>query len=65
MSAFFVHTVRYGQEIVGVLEHVSRTGAELVVDALIDSGVKLVFAYPGGAVMPLRDHAPDTVTGGL
>src|SRR3990167_8018714 len=32
------------------------TGAEMVVQALIDQGVKHVFGYPGGAILPV-DHA--------
>jgi acetolactate synthase-1/2/3 large subunit len=32
------------------------TGAEMVVQALIDQGVKHVFGYPGGAVLPIYDE---------
>ncbi len=31
------------------------TGAEMVVQALIDQGVKHIFGYPGGAVLPIYD----------
>ncbi len=31
------------------------TGAEIVVQALRDQGVKVVFGYPGGAVLPIYD----------
>src|ERR1700742_4473014 len=31
------------------------TGAEIVVKALIDQGVEIIFGYPGGAVLPLYD----------
>ncbi len=31
------------------------TGAEMVVQALIDQGVKTIFGYPGGAVLPIYD----------
>jgi acetolactate synthase-1/2/3 large subunit len=31
------------------------TGAEMVVQALIDQGVRHVFGYPGGAVLPIYD----------
>ena len=31
------------------------TGAEIVVEALKDQGVELVFGYPGGAVLPIYD----------
>jgi acetolactate synthase-1/2/3 large subunit len=34
-------------------------GAQLVVDALIDEGVDLVFGYPGGAILPLYDALYD------
>ena len=30
------------------------TGAEIVVQALMDQGVDTVFGYPGGAVLPIR-----------
>jgi acetolactate synthase-1/2/3 large subunit len=32
------------------------TGAEIVVQALIDQGVKHIFGYPGGAVLPIYDE---------
>ncbi|MEP3247133.1 MAG: acetolactate synthase 3 large subunit [Sneathiella sp.] len=32
------------------------TGAEIVVKALIDQGVEVIFGYPGGAVLPLYDE---------
>ncbi|PTX55941.1 acetolactate synthase large subunit [Litoreibacter ponti] len=32
------------------------TGAEMVVQALIDQGVDTVFGYPGGAVLPIYDE---------
>ena len=31
------------------------TGAEMVIQALIDQGVESIFGYPGGAVLPLYD----------
>ena len=31
------------------------TGAEMVVQALIDQGVNTLFGYPGGAVLPIYD----------
>ena len=31
------------------------TGAEIVVQALIDQGVDTIFGYPGGAVLPIYD----------
>ena len=31
------------------------TGAEMVVEALKDQGVEIVFGYPGGAVLPIYD----------
>ncbi len=33
----------------------SMYGAELVVKALIDQGVEVIFGYPGGAVLPIYD----------
>ncbi|MEO1019064.1 MAG: thiamine pyrophosphate-binding protein, partial [Pseudomonadota bacterium] len=32
------------------------TGSRVVVDALIEQGVEIVFGYPGGAVLPLYDE---------
>jgi len=32
------------------------TGAQMVVQALIDQGVKNIFGYPGGAVLPIYDE---------
>ena len=34
---------------------VRMTGAEAVVQSLINEGTKLVFGYPGGAIMPVYD----------
>ncbi len=31
------------------------TGAEMVIKALVDQGVDVVFGYPGGAVLPIYD----------
>ena len=31
------------------------TGAEIVVQALADLGVEVIFGYPGGAVLPIYD----------
>lgn len=32
-----------------------KTGAELIIQALIDQGVDTIFGYPGGAVLPIYD----------
>ncbi len=32
------------------------TGAEMVIQALIDQGVEVIFGYPGGAVLPIYDE---------
>src|SRR6201993_4430833 len=31
------------------------TGAEMVIQALADQGVEVIFGYPGGAVLPIYD----------
>lgn len=31
------------------------TGAEIVLEALVDQGVEVIFGYPGGAVLPIYD----------
>ena len=32
------------------------TGAEIVIKALLDQGVEVIFGYPGGAVLPIYDE---------
>ncbi|HWK48213.1 MAG TPA: acetolactate synthase 3 large subunit [Stellaceae bacterium] len=32
-----------------------RNGAEIIIDALIDQDVEVIFGYPGGAVLPIYD----------
>ncbi|GAC1643435.1 MAG: acetolactate synthase large subunit [Chloroflexota bacterium] len=32
-----------------------RTGAEIMCDALVHEGVRVIFGYPGGAIMPFYD----------
>ena len=32
------------------------TGAEMVIEALVDQGVDTIFGYPGGAVLPIYDQ---------
>ena len=36
-------------------ETITLSGAEMVVRALIDQGVEVLFGYPGGAVLPIYD----------
>ena len=36
-------------------EESATTGADLLVKALIDQDVEVVFGYPGGAVLPIYD----------
>ncbi|HZP87332.1 MAG TPA: biosynthetic-type acetolactate synthase large subunit, partial [Burkholderiales bacterium] len=33
----------------------ARNGAQVMLDALVEAGVEVVFGYPGGAVLPLYD----------
>ena len=33
----------------------TMTGAEILIKALVDQGVEMVFGYPGGAVLPIYD----------
>ena len=35
---------------------IEMTGAEMVIRALLDNGVKDIFGYPGGAVLPIYDE---------
>ena len=34
----------------------TMTGAEIVLTALADQGVEMIFGYPGGAVLPIYDE---------
>ena len=36
-------------------ETTTLSGAEIVVRALLDQGVEVLFGYPGGAVLPIYD----------
>lgn len=31
------------------------TGAQMVIQALVDQGVDTIFGYPGGAILPVYD----------
>ena len=44
------HTASYEAE-----NHPMMTGAEMIIQALVDQGVTDVFGYPGGAVLPIYD----------
>src|SRR5579863_6433192 len=33
----------------------TMSGAEIVLKALVDQGVEMIFGYPGGAVLPVYD----------
>ncbi|MCX7172413.1 MAG: biosynthetic-type acetolactate synthase large subunit [Proteobacteria bacterium] len=33
----------------------ARTGAQALIDALVEAGVEVIFGYPGGAVLPMYD----------
>lgn len=37
-------------------ELTTMTGAEIVIKALVEQGVEMVFGYPGGAVLPIYDE---------
>ncbi|MCB1429048.1 MAG: acetolactate synthase 3 large subunit, partial [Nitratireductor sp.] len=32
------------------------TGAEMVIQAMVENGVDTIFGYPGGAVLPIYDE---------
>jgi len=36
-------------------QRLSKPGAELLLDALEEQGVEVIFGYPGGAVLPIYD----------
>ena len=37
------------------MANTKMAGAEMVIKALVDQGVDMVFGYPGGAVLPIYD----------
>lgn len=39
-------------------EALSRTGAQLIWEVLVEEGVEVCFGYPGGAIMPAYDALP-------
>ena len=43
--------------------HAQRPGAEILLDALEEQGVEVIFGYPGGAVLPIYDalYRRDTI----
>ena len=42
-----------------LLDRDNITGSEAVLEALIAEGVKTIFGYPGGAIMPIYDALYD------
>ena len=42
---------------------ITKAGAELLLDALEEQGVEVIFGYPGGAVLPIYDalYSRDTI----
>jgi acetolactate synthase-1/2/3 large subunit len=41
--------------VVNVMKNAQMSGAEILLKALTDQGVEVVFGYPGGAVLPIYD----------
>jgi acetolactate synthase-1/2/3 large subunit len=39
-----------------MVHHDTLTGAEILLKALVDQGVEVIFGYPGGAVLPIYDE---------
>ncbi len=46
---------RAEQPVAADTEQDQITGAEIIIRALLDQGVEVIFGYPGGAVLPLYD----------
>ena len=40
------------------MTHEAKSGAQLLIDSLKEQGVKTIFGYPGGAIMPVYDVLP-------
>jgi acetolactate synthase-1/2/3 large subunit len=58
---FYTVLICPGSSVNELLEDALRkTGAQIVVDALIKEGVEVVFGYPGGVVIPIFDVLYDT-----
>ncbi len=38
-----------------LVENEAKTGADILVETLVDAGVDTIFGYPGGAVLPIYD----------
>ena len=36
-------------------EKIVMSGADMVIQSLLDNGVDTIFGYPGGAIMPVYD----------
>src|ERR1700709_2677576 len=47
------------EEKIAVSKTQNITGSEAVLEALIAEGVKTIFGYPGGAIMPIYDALYD------
>ncbi len=47
------------QEIVKINGHEHITGAEAILNSLLEEGVDTIFGYPGGAIMPVYDKLMD------
>lgn len=41
------------------------TGAQIVIEALKDQGVEVVFGYPGGAILPIYDWLPKAASNSI
>lgn len=52
-----MNTFELAEEITGIAQSqtINITGSEAVLKALIEEGVKTIFGYPGGAIMPIYD----------
>src|SRR5208282_5351922 len=49
------HMVRRGKS-GAVMTEVVLNGSQIILRALVDQGVEVIFGYPGGAVLPLYDE---------
>lgn len=56
-----MNTFELAEEITGIAQSqtINITGSEAVLKALIEEGVKTIFGYPGGAIMPIYDALYD------
>src|SRR5688572_19043405 len=55
LGAFITATVLHALHFWPTLGSMKRTGAQVIWESLVREGVRVVFGYPGGAILPAYD----------